>query len=278
MSGPLKDDRMGPREGIAGALSPLAGRVVADTRGRGGGSELALLLEQAGAVVLKVPAMRIVGPVGGEALAAAAAGLEGFDWVILSSGNGARALVEACGRGGKMVGRGGPRPRVCAVGPATRVVLEEEGWPVDLVPEDFLAEGILAALDAEGGVRGQRLLLPRPIDAPDLLPAGLRIRGAEVVEVEAYRNVPDPEGMERLRRAVRGDEVDLITLTAASSARRVAEVLGGDAGRARIVAMGPSTASAAAGAGLPVAAVADPHTLEGLVLACARALEGWEGS
>jgi len=270
------DDGMGPREEIAGALSPLAGRVVADTRGRGAGPELAALLEGAGAVVLRVPVMRILPPHQGESLFAAAAGLRRFDWVILGSGNGSRALVQACRRLGVSVGEG-HRPRICAVGPATRDVLEGEGWPVDLVPEHFLAKGILASLDAQGGVRGQRILLPRPAEAPDLLPEGLRARGAEVVEVEAYRNAPDPEGMERLRRAVRGDQVDVITLTAASSARRVAEVLGGDVGRARVVAIGPATARAAVEAGLEVAGVAEPHTVEGLVLACARALEGGAG-
>lgn len=272
MAGPLKDEPRGPREDIAGALLPLAGRVVADTRGEGMGTDLAVLLERAGAVVLRVPVMRILPPLDGEALQAAAAALDTFDWVILSSANGARSLREACVRLG--VGLGDEvRPRICAVGPATRDALVEQGWPVDLIPEQFLAEGILASLDREGGVRGRRVLLPRPAEAPDLLPAGLRARGAQVVEVEGYRNAPHREGMESLKRAVRGDQVDVITLTAASSARRVAEVLGGDVGRARVVAIGPSTAKAAEGAGLPVAGVADPHTIQGLVMACAGVLD-----
>jgi uroporphyrinogen III methyltransferase / synthase len=272
MSGPLKDHPRGPREDIAGALSPLADRVVADTRGEGMGTDLAALLERAGAVVLRVPVMRILPPLDGEALEAAAAALHTFDWVILASANGARSLTDACGRLG--VGLGVEvRPRICAVGPATRDVLVEQGWPVDLIPEHFLAEGVLASLDEQGGVRGRRVLLPRPADAPDLLPTGLRARGAHVVEVEGYRNAPHREGLESLKRAVRGDQVDIIILTAASSARRVAEVLGGDVGRARVVAIGPATAKAAEGAGLPVAGVADPHTIQGLVMACAGVLE-----
>lgn len=276
MSGPLKDDPRGPREDIAGALSPLVGRVVADTRGEGMGSELTDLLEGAGATVLRVPVMRILPPLDREGLDSAAAALGTFDWVIVSSANGARAWLEACGRLGVAVGSEG-RPRICAVGPGTRDILVEKGWPVELVPEQFIAAGMLASLDGHGGVRGLRILLPRPAEAPDLLPQGLRARGAEVVEVEAYRNAPDGEGMEALKRAVRGDEVDVITLTAASSARRVAEVLGGDPGRARVVAIGPATAKAAEEVGLPVAGVADPHTLEGLVVACAEALERRRG-
>jgi uroporphyrinogen III methyltransferase / synthase len=246
--------------------------VVADTREAGPDRRLALLLEGAGARVLSTPCMRILGPGDEGPLRGAVLRLTSFDWLVLASGNAARAVLSAAAAVGVAPGAGAPR--VCVVGPGTREVLEEGGWRVDLVADRHLAEGILEALGAAGGVEGERVLLPRAADAPDLLPEGLAGLGAEVVVVEAYRNVPDGEGMERLRRGVVAGQVDVVALTAASVARRVAEVLEGTGGGVRVAAIGPSTAAAARECGMEVHAVADPHTLEGLVAACGEALRG----
>lgn len=270
MSGPETDGRQGPRDQVAGALSSLMGRCVADTRDAGPDRRLALLLEAAGARVLSAPAMRIVGPEDRGPLLRATAGLHTFDWLVLASANAARAMLQALESTGRHPRPGAPR--VFAVGPGTAEVMAEGGWPVDRVAERHLAEGILQEWRESGGAEGMRILLPRPPEAPDLLPEGLRALGAEVVVVEAYRNVPDEEGLERLRRGVQAGEVDVVALTAASVARRVATVIAGLEGGVRIAVIGPSTAAAAGEAGLPVHAVAEPHTLEGLVEACGRAL------
>lgn len=275
MSGPEMESEEGPREVIAGALSALGGRVVADTREAGPDRRLAELLEAAGARVLATPALRIVGPQDPGPLEEAVAGLDRFDWVVLASGNAARAVLAAAERRGTGPGPGGPR--VCVVGPGTREAVEEGGWPVDLVARRHLGAGILEALAEAGRLEGRRILLPRAEEAPEVLPAGLEALGAEVVVVEAYRNMPDAEGLQRLRRGVEAGGVDVVALTAASVARRVAGVLRGLEGDVRVAAIGPSTAAAALRSGLPVHAVARPHSLEGLVEACGRAIGGPAG-
>jgi uroporphyrinogen-III synthase len=266
-------DMGGFRGASAGAPRALAGRTVAITRPAADDERLGSLLQDLGARVVHTPAIRILPAADPGPLRRAMWELEGFDWVVVASGNGARALARAL----VDVGRSWPpagddAPRVCAVGPATAAILEDEGLPVDLIPDRFVAEGILQSMEREGHLEGMRVLVPRAPGGRDVLPDGLRRRGAEVVEVEAYRNVPDEEGLALLREWHTLDRLDAVALTAGSAARRVQEVLGRDPGRVRIAAIGPATAGAAAEVGLPVHAVADPYTAEGLARACVEAL------
>lgn len=271
-------DSPGPRgsRGMsAGAPRALSGRTVAVTRPASDDERLGSLLRGMGARVIHTPAIRILPAEDPGPLRRAVWELEGFDWLVVASGNAARALGRALVDTGRTwPDAGGDAPRVCAVGPATAGVLAEEGIDVDLIPERFVAEGILQAMEREGHLEGMRVLVPRAPGGRDVLPEGLRLRGAEVVEVEAYRNVPDEEGLELLREWHALGRLDAIALTAGSAARRVQEVVGRDPGRVRIVAIGPATAGAAAEVGLPVHAVADPYTAEGLSLACVEALRG----
>lgn len=262
----------GFREDVAGAPWPFGEAGVAVTRPAGEDDRLVEILEARGVRVLSTPALRIVPVPDPNPLRRAAAGLTGFHWVVVSSVNGARALGAAVREALGRWPAESPPPRVCAVGPATAVALEKEGIPVHLVPERFVGEGILDAMDAEGPLSGCAILLPRPAEGRDLLPRELARRGARVVEVEAYRNEPDSAGLALLAEEVRRGRVAVVALTAGSAARRVHRALGGAPPGVRFAAIGPATARVARELGLPVDAVAEPHTAEGLAEACLRLL------
>ena len=85
---------------------PLLGSRVVVTRSRAQAPELSDRLRRTGAEVLVVPTIEITEPAdGGAALRAAVADVRSFDWVVLTSPNGARRFVDGFRDGRDLVGR-----------------------------------------------------------------------------------------------------------------------------------------------------------------------------
>ena len=78
---------------------------------------------------------------------------------------------------------------VAAIGPGTARALRERGVIADVVPERFVAEGLV---DALAGVEFSRVLIARAAQARDVLPDALRERGASVEVVSLYETVAEP--------------------------------------------------------------------------------------
>ncbi len=234
--------------------SALAGARVLVTASAPG--ELCALLEAKGAVPVAVPTIAIR-PADPAPLDAALA--RGWDWIVVTSPNGARAVAARLA-GARRAARptapdAPPGARWGAVGPRTRAALQEAGIEAAAVPD----EGTGAAIaDAMGEVRGLRVLLARARHAARDLPEALSRRGARVQEVVAYETEEGPEdAREPLARALAAG-LDAAVFTSGSTVRGFARLAGEPAlalGDAVVVAIGPSTADAARAAGLsPVAA------------------------
>ena len=244
---------------------PLLGRRVLVTRTRSQASALAAGLRQLGAEPIEVPVIEVVDPAdGGDALRTAARRLGTYDWVAVTSPNGAgRLLAAIADTGGDARAFGAAR--VAAIGPGTAAALAARGIVADLVPERYVAESLLDALTAarpEGG----RLLLARAAVARDVLPDGLRAAGWEVDVVEAYRTVPAAiDGEPRDAAAA----ADVVTFTSSSTVERFVEALGRDAVPPVVACIGPITAATARRLGLTVDVEAAEHTIDGLLAALA---------
>ncbi|MBN1421357.1 MAG: uroporphyrinogen-III synthase [Planctomycetes bacterium] len=250
----------------------LAGKLVVLARAGDPRPEIARALEARGARARTVRAVRILPPDDVAPLDAALREIEGFDWIVLSSANAARAVGE------RLIAMGlawpPARPRIAAVGAATAMVASDFLRTPDLVPERGNAEGVVDAL--RGEAVGKRFLLPRSSIGRQEIERGLRGAGADVAPVIAYRAEPAgpadcPPWLADLPRA------DAIAFASPSTLRGLERMLGTErferlAGMSRILAMGPTTAAAIRERGLAVAAVADPPDADGLVDAIARAL------
>jgi uroporphyrinogen-III synthase len=160
---------------------------------------------------------------------------------------------------------------VAAIGPETARVLESNGVRPDLVPDEFVAEALIACLADAEPLSGRRVLLPRADIARAALGVGLQDAGAIVDQVIAYRtsSAAPPDGLvDRLNAG----GVDAVTFTSSSTVRGVLEMLGPAAGALAgtvIACIGPITAATARESGLRVDVVADVYTAEGLVEALA---------
>jgi len=236
---------------------PLFGTTVVVTRPRHQASALADRLRDEGAHALVVPTIEIVDPVdGGAALSDAIARLSSYDWVVLTSANGASRFCERL-RDGRDLGG----VRLAAIGPGTAEVLADHNLVADLVPDRFIAESLLEVFPLPH-VGGGRVLLARAEVARDVLPDGLRDMGWQVEVVDAYRTipvVPTEEDREKVRDA------DVVTFTSSSTVENWIASFGVDTLPELVACIGPITADTARRAGLRVDVVADVHTIDGLV-------------
>lgn len=238
-------------------------------------------LRRAGARPIQVPLTITRPPSEPGALDHALRNLLEHDWLVVTSGRAVRPLSESLRRVGlepdSLPDSG---VRICAVGPGTGEALASAGLTPTLIPERFLAEGVVEAMLEEGVGEGTRVLLPRAEEGRDTIPRLLADAGADVTVVAAYRTVPDTAAGDRLAEMVMEGAVDVLTFTAGSAARVFAEAwsrrwaVGSHGERlpaipasVGMVALGPATAAVLEGVGLRVDRVAQPHTFEGLVSA-----------
>jgi uroporphyrinogen III methyltransferase/synthase len=233
---------------------PLAGRSVAVTRARAQASGLTAWLRELGARVIEAPAIRIL-PIEGRA-----PDLERYDLICLTSPNGVALLFERLAAAG-LDARALAGATVAAIGPGTAAALAGHGIEADVVPERFVAEGMVEAL---AGVNATRALIARAAEAREVLPQALRDRGIEVDELVLYETVAEPISPEVLAEVA---GADYLLFTSSSTVRFFVEAAGGAsaAGGARTVSIGPVTSQALRDHGLEPAVEAERHDIDGLV-------------
>jgi uroporphyrinogen III methyltransferase/synthase len=245
---------------------PLFGQKVVITRDRRQSSMLAEPLEALGAETLFVPVIEIAYAAEASSLDLAIQNLASYDWLIFTSVNGVRHFVEGLDRSDRDLRD--LKAKLCAIGPATRAAVEALHLRVDVMPKEYVAESLVAALAGED-LKGKRVLLPRAAVARDLVPDTLRERGAVVDVVEAYRTIIPADAAARAKVAL-AHKPDWITFTSSSTVTNFLTVAGREALTGiKIASIGPVTSATARAAGLVVDVEANPHTIEGLVHALA---------
>jgi len=268
-------DVVGLREALAWyERLPLFGRRVVVTRPRADLAEAAASLESLGAEAIAAPMVEL-GPVEpgpdrdrlDDALRCLAGG--GFDWLVLTSANGVRFLVERLDQLGLDL-RALGRVRLAAIGQATARTLGEYYLRPDIAPESARSEEFAQALRPQ--VAGCAVLLTRADRGRSLLPDQLAEVARVVENVWVYRH-RDAEALPPgLAARLETAEVDWVTLTSPATARRFFELVPPTArvhlGRTiRLAAISPLTAQACRDLGCEVAAVAEPFTWDGLIQA-----------
>jgi uroporphyrinogen-III synthase len=205
------------------------------TRPRSQARPLVTALEALGAAVVECPLIEI------ERLSDEPVDGSGYDWLIITSPNGADEIVR----------RGANLPPIAAVGPGTAEALRGHGIEPAFVPGESSQEGLLREFPRPAGrvlfaaAEGARR---RPIEE----------LGADFVPLYRTRLLtPEPP------------EGDVVVLASGSAARAYA----GIGGAAPAVSIGPETSRVARAVGLDVAAEAPTHDLDGLVTAVRDLME-----
>lgn len=238
---------------------PLAGKRVFVTRTRAQAGTLSAALRELGAEALEFPAIRIGPPTSWEALDAALAEVAAFDWVVFTSANAVDAVWERL-RTSDRDARAFASTSIAAVGPATAESLRSRGLIADLVPPTFTSEALAATLGAGGG----RVLVAQTEDAPPEMVDTLTAAGWRCTTAAAYRTEIDESSQDEARLAL-DEGIDALLFTSASTVRNFVKLWGMPPEGAVVCCIGPRTAEAASELGMRVDAVAEAHTIEGLV-------------
>ncbi len=256
---------------------PLTGRTVLVTRARHQAGSLADRLRELGAMVLEIPAIEIVPPESYAPLDAALLDLSPYQWLIVTSANGARALAARI-HALELQPAAFAHLKIAAVGSSTAQALREMGLEIALTPREYVAESLVEALGDQA--RGKRVLLARAVVARDVIPDALRTRGATVEVVDAYRTLVPTESVAQVRTifSAGGAVPDAATFTSSSTVTNFLQLLQ-EAGVAapktmRAISIGPITSQTLREHDWEPAAEADPHDLNGLVQAVVQALAG----
>ncbi len=249
---------------------PLRGWRILVSRARDQGGALSVGLRELGAEVFEIPFIEIRPPRSFKCLDESLELVAEYEWLILTSVNGVRAMFERMALL-NLSKRVLAHLKIVAIGPATRAAIEREGLKVALTPKEYVAESVVEALADK--VRGKRVLLCRAKIARDVIPREIRRMGAFLDVAEAYETVIPQTSRVELRAVLRDPErrPHIITFTSGSTVKNYVALLGIRSGRSRLVdgvlnaSIGPATSEALRQFQLNVDVQPSEYTIPGLI-------------
>jgi uroporphyrinogen III methyltransferase/synthase len=257
---------------------PLSGRTIVITRAESQAAGFQAELEQYGAQVVLCPVIEVCPLDNYERLDEAVANLYGYDWVIFTSVNGVEYFWQRLSTAGYEAAQL-DHIRVCAIGEATAERLHNLQVHVDVIPDEFKAEGVFDALTryVGGADKLERLnvLLPRASVARDFLPKALEAAGARVDVVPAYQTALPAKADRGRVAAMLSGSADCIAFTSSSTVSNLARLfdtndLSAALAGVVIACIGDVTANTAAKFGLEVDIQPDQFTVPSLARAIAE--------
>jgi uroporphyrinogen III methyltransferase / synthase len=198
--------------------------------------------------------------------------LSEYSWLVFTSAYGAAFFVKRF-KELRIRRDANNEPKICAVGPATAKALKDLGFSATLIPEQYVAEGVLQSLGRYCGglerLAGCRILLPRALEARDVLPNALADAGAQVDVVPCYETLRS-ELDEATVRLLRETAPDLIVFTSSSTIKNLIAILGQEYGKkmllnSTVAVLGPITAETAKSFGKTAEIIPKENTIDSLL-------------
>ncbi|MEM7146097.1 MAG: uroporphyrinogen-III C-methyltransferase [Verrucomicrobiota bacterium] len=246
---------------------PLFGKRIVVTRTRKQAGVLSKQLRDLGADVYELPTIRIEPPVDEKAFEEMVEDAHTYDWLIFTSPNGVESFFERFyEKFGDARELGGVR--IAAMGPGTAAKIRAYRFGVDLIPEVFVAEGLVEAFDEEvGSVDNLKMMWVKAESTRDVISKALVAKGVILDEAVAYRTVPETEDVTGGIARFREEGADLITFTSSSTVECFLELELPLPEELKIASIGPITSKTLEAKGLYVDVEAERHDIPGLVSA-----------
>jgi len=215
---------------------------------------------------LEQPGIVISDPPDWSPVDAAIQRMESYDWLVFSSSNGVKWLLD------RLLQCGGTLEqlatvKLAAIGPGTADELLRYGLATDLVPETYRAEALAEALAPHAA--GKQFLLARASRGREVLAEQLTAAGGIVEQVVVYSSHDVEAADPRVAAALSAGRIDWVTVTSSAIARAIVALFGEQLRTARLASISPITSQTLRELGHPPAVEATEYTMAGLVAAIA---------
>ncbi len=229
-------------------------------------------LEEMGAEIFEFPTIEIVPPKDYTELDKTIDKIDTYDWIIFTSANGFKYFIQRLLKRDRDI-RDLKGIKICAIGTKTAEEVSKYGIRVDLIPEEFNAEGLISAImqkcGNQGGLKGIRILLPRAEIAREIFPQKVREFGGEIDVPTTYIAIKPEKHGKRLKRYLTEGKITVATFTSAATFNNFIDIIGTDSidilKDVTIAAIGPVTAKAIEKAGLKVSIMPKEATIKAMV-------------
>lgn len=248
---------------------PLFGRRIGVTRADEQADAQIDRIFELGAEAVLMSTLEIEPPETWDAVDAVLRRIGEFDWIVFTSANGVRALLERLwelGGDSRQLGK----VRLAAIGPSTAAALCEFRLRADVIPETYRAEHLAAALSPQ--MAGQKVLWARANRVRDVLRTELTAAGAQLEEVVVYQHHDVATWTDDVNQRLIAGQLDWIGVSSPAIARNVVRLMPEPARvhlgtSLRIASISPVTSEACREVGLSVTVEATEHTWDGILAA-----------
>jgi len=239
-------------------MNDFKGKVIAITRPIERSQEAVRIIEDYRGTVLVAPTLELQVS-NTQSLIKLCQTADKLDWLIFTSPTSILSLFKHCK---DLKERLNPQCKIAVIGPRTGNYLEEHALKPDVIPDDYTAEGLLEVFK-DINIRNKNIGLPRTLAARDVLPEGLKEKGAHVFLAEAYKSAlpKDRSKVNELISSIIKMEVDAVTFTSTLTASNLFEMVKEEDkerfleplrnGEVLVAAIGPVTAKPLEEQGIP---------------------------
>lgn len=247
---------------------PLFGQRILVTRPLHQAEELRGPLAELGADVYLQPAIEIGPPADWQPVDDVLNRLREFDWLVFSSSNGVNYFLQRLwSRGFDLRTLGGAK--IAAIGPGTATELERHSLRADLLPDEFRAESLAAALATDAS--SKKFLLLRASRGREVLAEELTAAGGLVEQVVAYDSHDVTASSPEIAAMLSSRKIDWITVTSSAIAKSLHALFGEHLRNAKLASISPITSATLREIGFEPAAEAQTFTIPGLIEAIRQA-------
>ncbi|MEH7223069.1 uroporphyrinogen-III synthase [Bacillus sp. JJ1566] len=198
---------------------PLYGRTILNTRGKQQAAEFSKKILAAGGTPIEIPLLTFQKTEDSTIIEETIKNLSTYEWLIFTSKNGVDSFFDFYGQVVNKVGKKIQMPKIAVVGTKTEKALLSKGYKPELVPDEFIAEGLFESLRPYVQ-QGVRFLLARGNLSRSYLVDELTKSGAVATDLIVYETVGDTREKARLIKLLKEKQIDIITFTSPSTVKQ----------------------------------------------------------